>query len=79
MSDVETAAGPQEPLRPLLRVVRGAPSAEELAALLAVLTARASRPPDTSTSVSPWVERSRYLRRPLSPGPGGWRSSALPG
>lgn len=65
-----------------LQVVRGDPAPEEIAALVAVLTARAraaasaSRPrPHPST----WADPSRRLRRPLSHGPGVWRSSALPG
>jgi hypothetical protein len=70
----------QGPARPLLRVVRGNPSAEELAVLIAVVSARGAtageseRPPP-----SRWASRSTSLRRPLSPGPGAWRASALPG
>jgi Acyl-CoA carboxylase epsilon subunit len=69
---------------PLLRVVRGDASPEEIAGLVAVLMARSGvpggegrrspRPP-----VSAWADRSRQLRRPLHPGPGAWRRSALPG
>ncbi|MDP9466636.1 MAG: acyl-CoA carboxylase subunit epsilon [Actinomycetota bacterium] len=62
---------------PLLRVVRGNPSAEELAALVAVVAARAS-------AASPPEPRGRplwgrpVLRPSLTPGPGAWRSSGLP-
>ncbi|CAA9358199.1 MAG: hypothetical protein AVDCRST_MAG16-2846 [uncultured Frankineae bacterium] len=63
--------------RPLLRVVRGAPSAEELAALVAVVTARTRVPAPPAAPV-----RSRWgrpvLRAPLSPGPGAWHASGLP-
>jgi Acyl-CoA carboxylase epsilon subunit len=69
---------------PVLRVVRGDATPEEIAALVAVLMARsgpasgAARP-----AVRPvrgaWSDRSRQLRRPLYPGPGAWRRSALPG
>ncbi|MGZ4469782.1 MAG: acyl-CoA carboxylase epsilon subunit [Nocardioidaceae bacterium] len=73
---VSTAA---EAPRPLLRVVRGEPSAEELAALVAVVAARAAasgpRPP---ARVSAWTDRSRRVRRPLRPGPGAWQASAWP-
>jgi hypothetical protein len=64
--------------RPLLRVVRGSPSDEELAALVAVLTAAAG--PDAIRPVprSNWSDRSALLRRPLRPGPTAWRASALP-
>jgi hypothetical protein len=72
----------QEPSGPpLLRVVRGDPTPEETAALVAVLMARAgdAAAPGPARSVSGfWADRSRLLRRPLSPGPGAWRRSALP-
>jgi hypothetical protein len=64
---------------PFLRVVRGEPTAEELAALAAVLAARAAgaAPPPRRRSV--WAEPAARLRRPLRPGPGAWRRSGLPG
>jgi len=67
--------------QPLLRVVRGDATPEEIAALVAVLLARSADAealgPARSVSGS-WADRSRLLRRPLSPGPGAWRRSALP-
>jgi hypothetical protein len=70
--------GPQDvPERPLLRVVRGAPSPEELAALVAVLTARASAPADPEPPSPPLWGRP-VLRPSLTPGPGAWRASGLP-
>jgi len=71
----------QPPGRPLLRVVRGDATPEEIAALVAVLLARSAdaKAPGQARSVqSSWADRSRLLRRPLSPGPGAWRRSALP-
>jgi hypothetical protein len=69
--------------QPLLRMVRGDATPEEIAALIAViLAARAAgtEAPRPARSVqSAWSDRSRLLRRPLSPGPGAWRSSGLPG
>ena len=62
--------------RPLLRVVRGQPSAEELAALIAVMTARAGSRPAPSHAPSAWTDRSRLVRRPVSAGPAAWRASA---
>jgi hypothetical protein len=65
---------------PFLRVVRGEPTAEELAALLAVLAARsaaagaATRPRPRSA----WADPAARLRVPLRPGPQAWRRSALP-
>jgi hypothetical protein len=67
--------------RPILRVVRGDATPEEIAALVAVLLARSAdaEAPSPARSVSgSWADRSRLLRRPLSPGPGAWRRSALP-
>ena len=72
----------QPPARPLLRVVRGDATPEEIAALVAVLVTRAaegktSRPARSANNA--WSDRSRLLRRQLCPGPGAWRRSALPG
>jgi hypothetical protein len=69
----------QPPSEPLLRVVRGDASPEEIAALVAVLAARqagADEPPEPTRSA--WSDRSAQLRYPLSPGPGAWRRSSLP-
>ena len=72
---------PDRPARePTLRVVRGDATPEEIAALVAVLLSRPGG--DAVPSVparSAWADRSRQLRRPLRPGPGAWRRSALPG
>ena len=67
--------------RPVLRVVRGDATPEEIAALVAVLMSRpasgAGAPARPAHSA--WSDRSRLLGRPLHPGPGAWRRSALPG
>jgi hypothetical protein len=70
--------------RPVLRVVRGDATPEEIAAVVAVLLSR--RPDESDGALRPrqlarsaWSDRSRQLRGPLSPGPGAWRRSALPG
>ena len=66
-----------EPARALLRVVRGNPTPEELAALIAVVSARGSAVEDAPAPArSLWA--APQLRRPLSPGPGAWCASALP-
>ncbi|ONI78497.1 hypothetical protein BWI15_01085 [Kribbella sp. ALI-6-A] len=65
---------------PILRVVKGDPSPEELAALVAVVSARAAAPapaPDTQRA-SDWATYWRHAKRPLHPGPGRWRASAHP-
>ncbi|KGH48088.1 acetyl-CoA carboxylase [Modestobacter caceresii] len=61
---------------PLLQVVRGEPSAEELAALTVVVAALSQRRPRRRPApVGAWRERADLLRRPLPAGPGGWRAS----
>ncbi len=62
--------------QPLLRVVRGNPSPEELAALIAVVSTRGGAPDEPPSARSLWA--APVLRRPLSPGPGAWRASSLP-
>jgi hypothetical protein len=66
--------------RPLLRVVRGTPDDEELAALTAVVAAiAAQRPAPTAEAPSShWADRAALVRRPLPHGPGAWRASGLP-
>lgn len=62
---------------PFLRIVRGEPRLEEIAALVAVLSSAAgARQSAASPPTFGWSARSRFLRSPLSPGPGGWRASA---
>ena len=69
---------PDEAPRPVLRVVRGDPSPEEVAALTAVIAAAsggADEPQDTGPR-SAWTERESLVRRRITPGPGAWRMSA---
>jgi hypothetical protein len=63
-----------------LRVVRGNPSDEELAALVAVVTSLAASAADEPEEPvrSAWSDRRALLRAPLTHGPGAWRASALP-
>jgi hypothetical protein len=63
---------------PYLRVVRGQPSAEELAALVAVLAVRSAVAAPASRSRSAWADPARRLGLTQRPGPGAWRRSALP-
>ncbi|REF37475.1 acyl-CoA carboxylase subunit epsilon [Thermasporomyces composti] len=66
----------------LLRVVKGTPTPEEFAALVAVISAklRAARSvqPSGTRGPSPWAVYWRRARQPLRPGPNAWRASALP-
>nr|WP_221472463.1 acyl-CoA carboxylase epsilon subunit [Amycolatopsis umgeniensis] len=64
----------------MLRVVRGEPSDDELAALTAVVAAAASaRAPEPDRKQdSWWADKASLVRAPLAPGEGAWRASALP-
>jgi hypothetical protein len=70
--------------QPFLRVVRGDATAEEIAALVATVTAvtaaRSSGADDAKPApVRPnWNDPARLLHAPAHPSPGGWRRSALP-
>ena len=65
--------------RPMLRIVKGDPTAEEIAALVAVVAARAAAAaPKERPRRSEWAGHERRMRRPVHPSPGGWRASALP-
>ena len=72
----EPGAPPTSPAEPLLKVTGGNPTAEELAAITAVVLALQS---DSSNEDSPtptrhWVRRDR-LNLPPKPGAGSWRRS----
>ena len=63
--------------RPLLRVVTGEPTAEQLAALTVVVAARSQRHPRRRvTPVGAWSSLADGHRRGLQSGLGGWRASA---
>ncbi|RKN43604.1 acyl-CoA carboxylase subunit epsilon [Micromonospora endolithica] len=64
---------------PLFRVVRGVPTAEELAALVGVVTLR-SRPAAGPAPVptSAWARSARPAGAAPAAGPGAWRASGLP-
>jgi acyl-CoA carboxylase epsilon subunit len=77
VSDDRASAAPDA--APPLRLVRGSATAEEVAALVAVLAAAADgadAPPPAPLSA--WADRARLVRAPVSPGPDGWRGSAFP-
>jgi phage terminase large subunit GpA-like protein len=63
-----------------LQVVHGDPTPQEIAALVTVLTARvrAATEPEPRARRSAWSDPARRLRRPLSHGPGAWRTAGLP-
>ncbi|MGH3069488.1 MAG: acyl-CoA carboxylase subunit epsilon [Streptosporangiaceae bacterium] len=76
-------SGPAE--QPMLSVVSGRPTTEEVAAVTAVISAvlaarqraaagRAAMGPAPSA----WLDRATLTRTPLRPGPGAWRRSGRP-
>ena len=68
---------PEDTPRPILRVVRGEPDDAELAALIAVVSARsAAAAPEAEPDYNAWTDRARLVRRDLPHGPGAWRASA---
>ncbi|WP_324274276.1 acyl-CoA carboxylase subunit epsilon [Blastococcus brunescens] len=65
-----------EEARPLLRVVSGSPTAEELAALTVVVAALSqTRTRRRPTPVGAWASYADGHRRPLQAGHGGWRAA----
>lgn len=65
---------------PMLRVVRGEPTTEELAALIAVIAMRGADGDESPTQprASGWTDRSRYIRVGQWHIADGWRTSAYP-
>ena len=61
---------------PLLRIVRGQPTAGELAALVAVVAAGSATVIAAEPALSGWAARDAVLRRPLVVGRSGWQVSA---
>jgi len=76
VSAEEASAHPQQP--PMLRIVRGEVTPEELAALVAVLAAASGggAPAGPPAPVSQWAPPSRLLRPSIAPT--GWWESSLP-
>ncbi len=84
MSVEEGPDAPEEApvAKPILRVVKGDLDAEELAALVAVISVRNAAAANAAAATKPrersaWGHPSRMVRRPLQVGPGAWRQSAL--
>ncbi len=73
---------------PAVRVARGNPTGEEVAAVLTIVMARLAtrerqareaRAHAARSRPSAWRDRASLLRSPVFPGPGGWRASGFPG
>jgi hypothetical protein len=68
----------EEPTRPLLRIVRGEPTPEELAALVAVLSARSGgSEPAPEPAPSAWGRPGSGVRGALPTYAGAWRESGF--
>ncbi|MGH3294495.1 MAG: acyl-CoA carboxylase subunit epsilon, partial [Trebonia sp.] len=69
---------------PFLRIVHGDATPEEIAAIVATLTAIAAARSLAADAEEPapvrtnWNDPVRRLRAPVQPAPGAWRRSALP-
>lgn len=61
-----------------IKVVRGEPSAEELAAIVVVLRAQVKADLEKNKSKSEWNSPHRLARSYFAHGVGMWRRSALP-
>ncbi len=66
------------PAPPLLRVVNADATPEEIAAIVAVLSALGGTVPATPRKRSAWSDPSRRVRGMMAHGAGAWRASALP-
>ncbi|MGI4895209.1 MAG: acyl-CoA carboxylase subunit epsilon [Janthinobacterium lividum] len=76
----EDALDPVAELLTSLRIERGHPEPEELAALTVVLTQWSRQAPVEPLPAprSRWNDRCHLLGLSPTPGPGSWRASALP-
>jgi hypothetical protein len=64
--------------RPVLRIVKGDATPEEVAALVAVIASMRSAAPAPEKPRSAWAHPARGLRPVHRHGPGAWRASGLP-
>jgi hypothetical protein len=64
--------------KPLLRIVKGDPTPEEVAALVAVVASMSSPEAPATRQVSAWADPRRGVRTAHRHGPGAWRASGLP-
>ncbi|SDT06087.1 acyl-CoA carboxylase subunit epsilon [Microlunatus soli] len=67
---------PAEPQAPQITITQGNPTDEEIAAVVAVITARSVAP--TAADAAPrsgWAAYWRAVRAPLPPGPGSWQAA----
>jgi hypothetical protein len=76
---VKATAPEPPPQAPVLRVLTPGATDEEIAALVAVVSALAASAQESRERPTPeWSSHHRRLRPSYRPGPGGWRSSGMP-
>lgn len=69
----------EQPARPALRILDAPATPEEVAAVVAVLSALGGGDEAPAPRRRPeWSSPARAVRRPLAHGPGAWRASSLP-
>ena len=80
MSAEEPVEGVEAAPEQVIRIERGNPTPEQLAALTVVLAAAGGGAGDAEQPGrrTLWTARSRFARPRPAVGPGGWRASALP-
>jgi hypothetical protein len=79
VSDSSSVEPVETQTQPLLRIVKGNPTPEEVAALVAVVSSMATAAEAAAQDKTPrpeWSARHRMLRQPHRHGPGAWRASA---
>jgi hypothetical protein len=80
-SDATEPAEPPPPAPAVLRVIKGHPTDEELAAVVTVLALSAGRAPTGTRAAAGTGQWSAYWRgvgAPMPAGPDAWRRSARP-
>ncbi len=74
-----TSTDSGEEQRPVLRIINGDATPEEVAAVVAVLSTIGGGSAAPAPRRTPaWAAPHRLVRRTLPHGPGGWRASSLP-
>jgi hypothetical protein len=71
-------ASDQPEQQPLLKVITPDATPEQVAAIVAVLSAVGGAAPAPEPPRSQWASPARRMRSQLQPGRGAWRASALP-
>ncbi|MFC4586575.1 acyl-CoA carboxylase subunit epsilon [Sphaerisporangium corydalis] len=64
--------------QPYLRIIHGAATPEEVAALVIAVATRATTPAKTARNRDTWRNPAHQMRRAFPTGPGAWRASSQP-